>query len=169
MNKKTIYIIIAILVVIIGGAIAYVLLRPNANQNSSAEITGQPAVTDTGQATDQPAQTEQTPEATEQKEGQYVNYDGKAIETTKGHKLIFFHAAWCPQCRALEQSILDGTIPSDVTIFKANYDLETALKQKYGVTLQTTVVEVDDQGNEVKQFVAYDDPSLQAVLKAFGL
>lgn len=168
MNKKTITIIIATLVVVIGGAVAYALLRPNTNPDSSAEVTGQPAVTDT-QPTDQPAQTEADKEATEQKEGQYVNYDGKAIETTEGRKLIFFHAAWCPQCRALEQSILDGTIPSGVTIFKANFDLETQLKQRYGVTQQTTIIEVNDQGDELKQFNAYYEPSLQALVKEFGL
>jgi hypothetical protein len=46
-----------------------------------------------------------------------------------------------------------------------DYDTHTALRQKYGVTLQTTIVRVDDEGKLVKKYVAYQDPSLEAVVK----
>jgi thiol-disulfide isomerase/thioredoxin len=98
--------------------------------------------------------------------GSYVDYSAEALSGAEGRRWIFFHAGWCPQCRALEQDIKTDGVPTGITIFKANYDSETDIKKKYGVTLQTTIVEVDENGNEVKKFVAYDDPTLDAVLSA---
>lgn len=95
--------------------------------------------------------------------GTYLNYSPEAVENTTGKRVLFFHAPWCPQCRSLEASIQSGAIPSDVTIFKVDYDSNQKLRQKYGVTLQTTVVLLDDNGEEAKKFVPYDNPSLQAV------
>jgi len=40
----------------------------------------------------------------------------------------------------------------DVTIVVANYDTETALKNKYNITHQTTFVQVDNNGNVVTQW-----------------
>lgn len=97
--------------------------------------------------------------------GKYVDYSQGALASTAGTKLIFFHAPWCPQCRAIEADIKQEGVPAGVTIFKADYDSSQALRQQYGVTIQTTVVRVDDQGNLVKKYVAYDEPSLAAVRK----
>lgn len=95
--------------------------------------------------------------------GSYVDYSSEAVSSTKGTRLLFFHAPWCPQCRALEKSIEVGPIPEDVTIFKVDYDSNHQLRQKYEVTIQTTVVLIDDEGERIESFVAYDDPSLEAV------
>lgn len=158
MKKKSITIIITVLVLLIGGAIAYVALRPQTQPTVNVPVAQNPKP-----AEEQPAPTQQT-----QTSGKYANYDAAAIASTAGRKLLFFHAAWCPQCRNLEKTIVEGKIPSGMTIFKVNYDTATDLRQKYGVTQQTTIVEVDDQGKELKKFVAYNEPTLAAVLKAFG-
>ncbi len=100
--------------------------------------------------------------------GSYKTYSTAAVAEAEGRKVLFFHAPWCPQCRALEQGIQQGTIPAGMTIFKVDYDSSTALRQKYGVTIQTTIVEVDGNGKAIKEYVAYDSPSLDAVLKALG-
>lgn len=97
--------------------------------------------------------------------GRYVDYSGSVIADTTGQKILFFHAPWCPQCRQLEQSITSGVIPENVTIIKVDYDSMQSLRQQYGVTLQTTVVLVDDAGQLVKKFVAYDEPSLGRVVQ----
>ncbi len=97
--------------------------------------------------------------------GSYVDYKPGIIEQTAGTKLLFFHASWCPQCRALEADIKKSTIPANVTIIKVDYDSNQALRQKYGVTIQTTVVHVDDRGNLIKKYVAYESPTLAAVVK----
>ncbi len=97
--------------------------------------------------------------------GVYAAYRNGIIESTSGTKILFFHAPWCPQCRKLEQSIKAGTIPPGVTIIKTDYDSNQALRQKYGVTIQTTLVRVNDAGKLQERYVAYDTPTLDTVLK----
>jgi len=38
------------------------------------------------------------------------------------------------------------------------------LRQKYGVTIQTTIIRLDAEGNVAKKYVAYDDPTLTNVI-----
>lgn len=88
----------------------------------------------------------------EDKPGSYIPYDKSSL--TAEDNIIFFHAAWCPTCRGLDSAInsdLDS-IPADLTILKANYDTETELKQKYGVTYQHTLVQVDENGEMIKKW-----------------
>jgi len=98
--------------------------------------------------------------------GAYVEYRDGIIAETAGDKVLFFHAPWCPQCRSLEQSILDGRIPDDMTIIKVDYDTATSLRQQYGVTIQTTIVYVDDDGAALASEVLYSDTTLAALVAA---
>ncbi len=98
--------------------------------------------------------------------GAYVDYSEGIVAKTIGTKVLFFHASWCPNCRALEKDIKAGPIPADLTIIKVDFDNSTDLRQKYGVTLQTTVVYVDDDGTELGKKVLTDDPSLDALVAA---
>jgi thiol-disulfide isomerase/thioredoxin len=95
--------------------------------------------------------------------GKYADYSAEAVLAAKGDKVLFFYAPWCPQCRALEKSIMSQTLPDNLTIFKVDYDSNQALRAKYGVTLQTTLVKIDDNGNKLKSYVAYDEPTFEAV------
>jgi hypothetical protein len=97
----------------------------------------------------------------------YVDYDESIIANNPGKKVLFFHAKWCPQCRQIESDILTGPLPKGWTIIKVDYDNSQDLRRKYGVTLQTTFVKVDDTGNSLGKFVAYDDPHLSAVTQNF--
>ncbi|MGV8850480.1 MAG: thioredoxin family protein [Propionibacteriaceae bacterium] len=65
--------------------------------------------------------------------------------------VYFFHASWCPDCKAADTALTSdpGSIPAKVTIVKVDYDTSTALKQKYGVTMQHTYVQVDSTGAKV--------------------
>lgn len=106
---------------------------------------------------DQPVVTASVP-------GEYVDYYDGAIESTTGTKILFFHADWCSQCLRLEQDILAQGVPDDTTIFNVNFDDRTDLRQKYGVTLQTHTVLVDDQGNKLNDYSGFSSPTLQSVL-----
>lgn len=97
----------------------------------------------------------------------YIDYDEGAIAGNPGNKVLFFHAKWCPQCRQIESDIMAGPLPEGWTIIKVDYDKSQDLRQKYGVTLQTTLVKVDDQGNSLGKFVAYDEPKLTAIKQNF--
>ena len=53
-----------------------------------------------------------------------------------------------------------------MTIIKVDYDTHQDLRQKYGVTVQTTMVEVDNDGTSLQSFVVYNEPTLAAVVDA---
>lgn len=87
--------------------------------------------------------------------GIYTDYDESLLANAdNGDVVLFFKANWCPTCRALDEAILDDEdqIPSDLTILILDYDNSTELKQKYGVTYQHTLVQVDSNGEELKQW-----------------
>jgi thiol-disulfide isomerase/thioredoxin len=98
--------------------------------------------------------------------GRYVDYSPELVASTPGTKLLFFHAPWCSQCVALEDDIEAKGLPEGVTVFKVDYDSNQDLRQEYGVTIQTTIVEVDEDGNELDSYVAYEDPTFDSVSAA---
>jgi thiol-disulfide isomerase/thioredoxin len=154
MQKKVFWIGIVIALLIIA-AMAYLLATDDTKTAKQDMISR-------NDSADQAAR--QSPPASETA-GVYIDFEEGIIERTEGTKLLFFHAPWCPQCRMLDADIKAKGVPADVTIIKVDYDTSQSLRQKYGVTLQTTIVHVDDQGELVKKFVAYDDPSLAAVVE----
>lgn len=87
--------------------------------------------------------------------GKYEEYSIEKLSFAEsGDVVIFFHASWCPSCRALNNDIEKNLsdIPANVTILKADYDLETELKRKYEVTSQHTLVQVDQNGDLIKKW-----------------
>lgn len=81
--------------------------------------------------------------------GTYQEYDATAIaESEAEHILLFFHATWCPSCRALDADIVANAdnIPPGVEIYKVDFDTATELKRQYGVTTQHSVLEISPTG-----------------------
>lgn len=102
--------------------------------------------------------------------GRYIAYTPAALtETSNDTKVVFFHAPWCPQCRSIEKGIIADGVPAGFTILKADYDTNQALRKKYGVTLQTTFVKVDDRGEFIDKFVAYEEPTFESVKRNYLL
>jgi thiol-disulfide isomerase/thioredoxin len=98
--------------------------------------------------------------------GSYEVYSAsKLTMAEKGDVVLFFKASWCPTCKALDGDIKAnaGSIPAGVTILEVNYDTETALKQKYGVTYQHTLVQVDSNGTQIAKWSG--SPTLAALVK----
>lgn len=156
MNKTTVGIATLILLAVVGG----VLYLVNNDVDETSQKVTSPEKTQT--SVSQPDNP--TVAATEQP-GTYVDYTADIVATTPGTKILFFHASWCPQCRAIEEDIIRDGVPANTTIIKVDYDKSQALRQKYGVTIQTTLVKVDDQGDLVEKFVAYDDPTLDSIIE----
>jgi len=152
MDKKVISVIIGI-ILLIAATFAYVLLQLPKSQSTN----------ETPSSSTQKQEDAMPGTTTNDQPGSYVTYSEAAILDTVGTKLLFFHAPWCPQCRAMEASIESDGIPSGVTVFKVDYDSNQALRQKHGVTLQTTFVKIDDQGNKIASYVAYEEPQFSAV------
>lgn len=114
-----------------------------------------------------------TPEAQEvamNKSGEYLDYSPETLksELAEGHKVVlFFHAPWCPFCKAADAAFkakLDQ-IPTNVVVLKTDYDSNTALKQKYGVTYQHTFVQIDKDGNMITKWNGGDIANLIKFIK----
>lgn len=162
--------LVAALVVVIAAAGVYLAAGSSEDQTTGgtrAQAAATPAATPTATpvAADDAAPEAQVPEPAEASTpGRYVAYSADALASATGTRLIFFHAPWCTQCRELERTIEADGLPDDVTVLKADYDSNQALRRKYGVTLQTTVVKVDADGEKLESFVPYDDPQIGRVL-----
>ena len=66
--------------------------------------------------------------------------------------VLFFHASWCPDCKATDTSLTTDGVPDGLTVVKVDYDTETDLKKKYGITQQHTFVEVDPEQMAVSKW-----------------
>ena len=152
MNKKLLFVAVG-LILLIAAAVAYTPLIPSQGSiinEMTAPMSQEPEV---NTPTEPPSTTP----------GVYRDYSEEAVSTTTGTKLLFFHASWCPQCRSIDASIIEDGIPSGVTVFKVDYDSNQKLRQQYGVTIQTTFVKIDDAGNKLASYVAYEEPDFSSV------
>ncbi len=100
----------------------------------------------------------------------YLGYSEQNSAQAKkhGNTLLFFAATmWCSNCRAIEEEIIkrNSEIPQDLTILKVDYDRDSAMKIKYGVTLQTTLILLDKEGKEIKRWIGTDFDDLIANIK----
>jgi len=85
----------------------------------------------------------------------YVQYTPEKFEQSKSKKRVyFFHAAWCPTCKIANEEFNSNSasIPENIILFKTDYDTESELKQKFGITYQHTFVQVDEEGNEITKW-----------------
>ncbi len=141
MNKK---------ILILLGLVIVVAVVISISQNSSSEPTGEVMLKDGGEV---------------MAAGSYEAYSPEKLDrATTGAVVLFFHASWCPTCRALDADIRSNLnqIPKSLTILDVDYDNSTALKQKYGVTYQHTMVQVDASGNLIKKWSG--SPTLAALV-----
>ncbi len=162
MNTKIVAIVVAV-VILIGGAFAFIGLSNSAmrdyasNSAPGLSQSGVPPADDSGAETGTGA-----PGGT----GVYTDYSPAAVSAANGTTVLFFHAPWCPQCVALDRDITANGAPDGWTILKADYDSSTELKRKYGVTLQTTVVFIDSDGELIAKEIVYDEPTLASLVAA---
>lgn len=82
-----------------------------------------------------------------------------------GDVVLFFHANWCPSCRALESDITANlsNIPDGVHLLRVDYDTETELKKKYGIVRQHTLVHVNANGDKIKDLTGLNNTLAQVV------
>lgn len=161
-----------LLTVIVGlsitGAIIWIMSRvsgpsePDTSSSQQTQTDEQPEATQQQTTTPEQARIAAQQEAEETKQqaaeaSRYVDYTPEAFAASTTEKnVISFDATWCYVCDAIEKNILNGEIPVDLTIFKADFDTEIELRKKYGVTTQTTFVQVTPQGDEITKWVMYD-------------
>lgn len=103
------------------------------------------------------------PVTTETNTNRYLNYSeiDYSKERSENTVVLFFYASWCPTCRDLDNDIRTNlsAIPENVRIVRIPYDDisggtdETlALNKKFNVTYQHTLVQVDENGDQVTKW-----------------
>lgn len=93
--------------------------------------------------------------------GRFISYDEYKAESDKNSDaktVLFFNATWCPSCQAITKALKENPdrVPEGTNIVSVDYDSNTELRQKYGVTTQHTFVQVDSEGNAVRTWSATD-------------
>jgi len=70
----------------------------------------------------------------------------------EGPTVLFFFATWCPNCQEAAREFSDrwNEVRPGIALVVADYDKQTALKAKYGVTYQDTYVQVSAEGRRIK-------------------
>lgn len=172
--KRGTIVAIVLGVLLVGGVAAAVAVSAGGGAETAVEqtpsTTAAPIVSaEPSASAETPATTEPTPTTEAVAPGAYVEFSEAALSDAQGTRILFFHAPWCPQCRALEDDIEANGVPDGVTILKVDYDSRQDLRQRYDVRLQTTLVALDDAGDGAALFVPYDDPTLNAGLAGLGL
>jgi len=124
---------------------------------TSEEITP-PTASSPPTQTDAPAEPESpTSEAMPVGPGFYItlaDYDTGKAAYASTDVVLFFNAEWCSTCKKARDNIeadLAG-IPPDLTIVVVDFDTANELRQRYGVTVQHTFVQIDADGNELAKW-----------------
>lgn len=77
-----------------------------------------------------------------------ADYQASAADYSGTKVVYFFNASWCSTCKVardnFEASLTE--IPADLTIVLVDFDDSQDLRVAYGVTIQHTFVQIDDNG-----------------------
>ena len=84
----------------------------------------------------------------------YKDYSPELVENAKNKNIVlFFHADWCPTCKAFEKKVLTEKIPENLLILKVDFDTNTELRKKYNILTQTSFVLIDNKWNLIKRWI----------------
>jgi thiol-disulfide isomerase/thioredoxin len=74
----------------------------------------------------------------------------------KGPTVFYFVATWCPDCREGYEDLKANLyrLPASVSVVFVDFDTAGELKRKYGVPIQDVFVQINDEGERVKLWVA---------------
>ena len=90
----------------------------------------------------------------------YYEYSDANLKmaSEKGKVVLFFATNWCSTCTELDKELMNEgeKLDEGITVLKLDYDNSLEMKSKYGVTIQHTLVQVDENGNEITKWVGGD-------------
>ena len=81
-----------------------------------------------------------------------ADYEGSKDIYAGNDVVLFFNASWCSTCKEARENLEADPIPAGLTIVKVDFDDSDELRQKYGVTVQHTFVQIDSDGNELAKW-----------------
>lgn len=143
-NQKLIY---AVLGVVVIGLVGFLVLSNNKQAPTQSQNTANEEKSEVKSATTQ------DPKIGNDFSSRFISYSDENLKNASenGRAIVFLHAGWCPMCKQAEADLKTNfdQVPQDVTILKTDYDTSSALKAKYGITMQDSWVQVDKDGNKV--------------------
>jgi hypothetical protein len=165
MNKTLLAAILSILV--LGGAVAAVMLTGDKSDETTNNESSQNLETDVMEKKDSDT-TENIEDDTMEKNDDAVmmektssyitlaDYESDKDSYSENTNVLFFHASWCSICQGIEKEINEdpSRIPQGTTFIKTDFDSQTELRKKYGVTTQYTFVQIDNDGNQIAKWSA---------------
>lgn len=140
-------------IILVGGVISGVVLFSDQTPNSEPAGVVETLPATITQDDDQPVPATEITMAA----ASYTDYSPAALAAAQAEgddTVLFFHADWCPTCRAADGELTRNLdqIPEGVTILKTDYDSESELKKQFNVVSQHTFVQLDASGEVVTQW-----------------
>jgi thiol-disulfide isomerase/thioredoxin len=91
----------------------------------------------------------------------YATYSDAALQQAQAENkqlLLYFWAPWCSTCSALDDQLQETVerLPPQVQVLRVPYDDAKQLKQKYQITVQHTLVKLDESGEAIDKWVGGD-------------
>lgn len=95
----------------------------------------------------------------------YMDYTDGVIGNGQT-SILFFHAAWCPDCKKADTDLTEIYKAGGATVatYKVDYDSQTELKQRYGITNQHTFVVISGEGDPIKVITGPTVEQLKALV-----
>ncbi len=80
----------------------------------------------------------------------YVVYAWQDLTQLAQNTVLYFYQASCGTCQKTDADIkAQASLPNGINILRVDFDTETELNKKYGVTTKHTFVLIDADGNEI--------------------
>lgn len=168
MNKFTLGIVIVLGAILV---IAATLMSGRSETEDAMKLEGMMPKEDQQAVDAMMKKTEENAEAMEKKDeapqdtmmkkevSGYTTYNSSAVSDALAagkNVILFFHAPWCPTCKAADANFVKETAPANTVVFKTDYDSNTDLRKKYGVTYQHTFVSLNADGSLKKKMSGAD-------------
>lgn len=121
-------------------------------QNESKKSNSSPTPSSKAKSDAKPAATAKAEEP-----GYYLTfqeYEKSKDRFQNSDVVLFFNANWCSTCKIARDNIESNleSIPANLAIVVVDFDSETDLRKKYGVTIQHTFIQIDKDGNELAKW-----------------
>lgn len=83
-----------------------------------------------------------------------ADYQASAADYSGTKVVYFFNASWCSTCKVARDNFEASLneIPADLTLVLVDFDDSQSLRVSYGVTIQHTFVQIDDNGELLKKW-----------------
>jgi thiol-disulfide isomerase/thioredoxin len=123
--------------------------------SSSAPAAASSALASTPPAASSGGTTSPSSAAVPATAGSYIDYATYTADPAKyagSDVVLFFNASWCPTCQEATGNLESNPVPAGLTVVSVDYDDAVDLKQKYGVTVQHTFVQVSPDGAEMAKW-----------------